>query len=478
MTASPAPDTKPTPMMAQYLDIKAGYPDALLFYRMGDFYELFFDDAVAAAAALDITLTHRGKHLGEAVPMCGVPFHASESYLQRLIRAGFKVAICEQMEEPSEAKKRGSKAVVRRDVVRLVTAGTLSEDALLEARRNNFLASLSCLGTDKQPDWALAWLDMSTGEFFVCPTSPENLTALLARLAPGELLLPDNAAAAWRLVEDMSDPPSIGKIPAMESKAAVDVLMQEFGSDGVAALKETRSLCVAAGQALAYVQATQFDSMLCLRAPMSQQVGKLMGIDAASLANLEVLRTQSGETEGSLLAAIDLTVTAAGGRAMAARLAAPLAARPAIEARLDAVGFLSAETGLREAVRVTLKALPDMARALTRLAMERGGPRDCLALGQGLIGAAQLAEMLATQNALPIALGDAAQALSGEADKVLVLADTLDCALVAQPPLLARDGGFVVDGYDAALDAARGLRDESRRIIAGLQNRYAEETGI
>ena len=478
MTASPAPDTKPTPMMAQYLDIKAGYPDALLFYRMGDFYELFFDDAVAAAAALDITLTHRGKHLGEAVPMCGVPFHASESYLQRLIRAGFKVAICEQMEEPSEAKKRGSKAVVRRDVVRLVTAGTLSEDALLEARRNNFLASLSCLGTDKQPDWALAWLDMSTGEFFVCPTSPENLTALLARLAPGELLLPDNAAAAWRLVEDMSDPPSIGKIPAMESKAAVDVLMQEFGSDGVAALKETRSLCVAAGQALAYVQATQFDSMLCLRAPMSQQGDKLMGIDAASLANLEVLRTQSGETEGSLLAAIDLTVTAAGGRAMAARLAAPLAARPAIEARLDAVGFLSAETGLREAVRVTLKALPDMARALTRLAMERGGPRDCLALGQGLIGAAQLAEKLATQNALPIALGDAAQALSGEADKVLVLADTLDCALVAQPPLLARDGGFVVDGYDAALDAARGLRDESRRIIAGLQNRYAEETGI
>ena len=271
---------------------------------------------------------------------------------------------------------------------------------------------------------------------FCLSDKPENLTALLARLAPGELLLPDNAVAAWRLVEDMSDPPSIGKIPAMESRAAVDVLMQEFGSDGVAALKETRSLCVAAGQALAYVQATQFDSTLCLRAPMSQQGDKLMGIDAASLANLEVLRTQSGETQGSsLLAAIDLNRHRRRRSRHGVAFGRPLGgARPAIERGLTRSGFKRAETALRAAVRATLKALPDMARALTRLAMGRR-PAHCLALGQGLIGAAQLAEKLATQNALPMALGEVAQALSGEADKVLVLAETLDCALVAQPPL-------------------------------------------
>ena len=465
-------------MMAQYLDIKAGYDDALLFYRMGDFYELFFDDAVAAAAALDITLTHRGKHLGEPVPMCGVPFHASEGYLQRLIRAGFKVAICEQMEDPSEAKKRGSKAVVRRDVVRLVTAGTLSEEALLDARRNNYLAALACLGTDEQPDWALAWLDMSTGEFFVRPTSPQGLVGLLARLAPGELLLPDRAEAARHLVEEMAAPPLLAASAALDSKAAMALLTHEFGGDELHGLTAARSSCVAAGQALAYVQATQFDSTLCLRPPVVEQGEALMGIDAASLANLEVLRTQSGDAQGSLLAAIDMTVTAAGGRTMAARLAAPLAVRSAIEARLEAVGFLHAEVALREEVRATLKALPDMARALTRLAMGRGGPRDCLALGQGLSGAAQLAEKLSAHAQLPTVLGDMTKALSGSAEKIGALAEMLGRALVAQPPLLARDGGFVADGYDAALDAARGLRDESRRVIAGLQHRYSEETGI
>ena len=465
-------------MMAQYLDIKAGYPDALLFYRMGDFYELFFDDAVAAAAALDITLTHRGKHLGAAVPMCGVPFHASEGYLQRLIRAGFKVAICEQMEEPSEAKKRGSKAVVRRDVVRLVTAGTLSEDALLEARRNNFLAALSCLGTDERPEWALAWLDMSTGEFFVRPTAPDGLVALLARLAPGELLLPDTAIMARRLVDDMVAPPLVGTVEALDSTAALDVLGQEFGADAVSPLRDARSLCVAAGQALAYVRATQFDSALCLRPPQTERDLALMAVDAASLANLEILRTQSGETKGSLLDAVDMSVTAAGGRAMAARLAAPLAEKHAIEARLDAVGFLRDGSALRGALRDALKALPDMARALTRLAMQRGGPRDCLALGQGLTGAAHIARALAEQPDLPPALADMRTALAVEADAMTALANTLAQALIDQPPLLARDGGFVADDYDAALDAARRLRDESRRVIAGLQNRYGEETEI
>ena len=484
MTASPAPT--PTPMMAQYLDIKAGYRDALLFYRMGDFYELFFDDAVAAAAALDITLTHRGKHLGAAVPMCGVPFHASEGYLQRLIRAGFKVAICEQMEDPAAAKKRGSKSVVRRDVVRLVTAGTLSEDALLDARKNNFLAALACLGTAEAPDWALAWLDMSTGEFFVAPSDPLRLPALLARLAPGEVLLPrsvpDNGLSDTAL-RDMAPAAVISPVDGLDSARAEALLAQEFGVENTAALgassgQAARACMVAAAQALAYVQATQFDSTLCLRAPMREAGEALMGVDAATLANLEILRTQSGAAAGSLLTAIDMSVTAAGGRAMAARLAAPLADRAAIEARLAAVGFLVDAARLRENMRADLKALPDMARALTRLAMQRGGPRDCLALGHGLAGAARLADMLGAAEALPPVLADMRAALSAEPAPIEALADTLGAALVEQPPLLARDGGFVRDGYDAALDSARALRDESRRVIAGLQQRYSDETGI
>ncbi len=488
MTASPA--QTPTPMMAQYLDIKAGYPDALLFYRMGDFYELFFDDAVAAAAALDITLTHRGKHLGAAVPMCGVPFHASESYLQRLIRAGFKVAICEQMEDPAAAKKRGSKSVVRRDVVRLVTAGTLSEDALLDARKNNFLAALARLGTAEAPDWALAWLDMSTGEFFVAPSDPLRLPALLARLAPGEIVLPqavlddDISGAA---LTDMAGAAVISVVDGLDSAQAEPLLVQEFGADNVTALvaslsasggQAARACLVAAGQALAYVRATQFDSALCLRAPLCEAGEALMGVDAATLANLEILRTQSGEAAGSLLAAIDMSVTAAGARAMAARLAAPLADRAAIEARLAAVGFLVDETSLRENMRADLKALPDMARALTRLAMQRGGPRDCLALGNGLADAARLAHMLGAAEDLPPVLADMRAALSVEQTHMGKLAEILAAALVEQPPLLARDGGFVRDGYDAALDGARALRDESRRVIAGLQQRYSDETGI
>ena len=502
MTAKPAPQPtdKPTPMMAQYLDIKADYGDALLFYRMGDFYELFFDDAVAAAAALDITLTHRGKHLGAPVPMCGVPYHASEGYLQRLIKAGFRVAICEQMEDPADAKKRGSKAVVRRDVVRLVTPGTLSEDALLDARRNNFLAALACLGTQDAPDWALAWLDMSTGEFTVTPTTKPALPALLARLAPGELVLPHDAAAAHQLIGEMVDPPVLTAIDGLDSMAAEALLQDAFGAAILDALTPPegsagRACRTAAAQAMAYVQATQFDTQLCLQPPSLEHAAALMGIDAASLANLEILRTQTGARAGSLLGTIDKTVTAAGGRAMAARLAAPLTERAAIEARLAAVDFLFGDDGLRAQLRESLKALPDMARALTRLGLGRGGPRDVQALGRGLVGTAQVARLLGDAlsapsldtapdtvtdavQAAPDVLQDMAVRLAYDGAATDALADKVTAALADQPPVLARDGGFVRDGYDAGLDAARRLRDESRRIIAGLQQRYCDETGI
>ena len=506
----PAASTSPdqvTPMMAQFLEIKASHPDALLFYRMGDFYELFFDDAVAAAAALDITLTHRGKHLGQAVPMCGVPYHASEGYLQRLIKAGFRVAICEQTEDPAAAKKRGSKAVVRRAVVRLVTAGTLSEETLLDAKTHNFIAAIACLG-NPQTDaataaWALAWADMSTGGFFAAKTNAADLPALLARLAPREIILPDAVAEApingdgaaqnlslW-LAENLSQaahPPMLSPVADLASPAAHDAMRGRFGvacHDALAA--EGAAVNLACAHILAYFEATQYDTQITLSAPRLEADDQIMALDAATRTNLELNRTLSGQRAGSLLAALDETVTAAGARLMASRLNAPLTARDAVEARLDAVAVFVEDDDLGADIKEHLKAAPDMARALNRLAMQRGGPRDVLAIAQGLGAARRVAARLLA--AAPEASGDIAHAGTGElAAQIEVLgrasqnlADMgahLSAALDDSLPLLARDGGFIRNGFHAGLDEARGLRDESRRIIAALQNRYGTETGI
>ena len=482
-------------MMAQYLQIKEAHKDALLFYRMGDFYELFFDDAVAAAAALDITLTHRGKHLGDAVPMCGVPFHASESYLQRLIKAGFRVAICEQTEDPAEAKKRGAKAVVRREVVRLVTPGTVSEEALLEPLASNFLAAPCRLGGSSdtagaEDGWALAWLDMSTGEFAAASLSAPALAAHLARLAPREILWPAHLAALetdapdtlrWA---DMTGSALRSPVADLSSGAAVAGLKARFGAvvdelfaplDGQA----RRGVETACGLLLAYLQATQFGLETPLKPPRLERQDSHMGLDAATRANLELTRTLSGNRAGSLLASIDETVTAQGARALAARLAAPLVDRGAITERHEGVAAFVAAEALRASLRQGLKTAPDMQRALTRLAMQRGGPRDLKELAAGLQAAqesrALLLEALPTP---PAALAKICSDL-GEAEAQMgALRQELAAALVEQPPLLARDGGFVADGYDDALDAARRLRDESRRVIAALQAEYADETGI
>ena len=489
---------QPTPMMAQYLAIKDAHQDALLFYRMGDFYELFFDDAVAAAAALDITLTHRGKHLGEAIPMCGVPFHASEAYLQRLIKAGFRVAICEQTEDPAEAKKRGSKSVVRREVVRLVTAGTLSEDALLDARRHNFLAAPACVGAADNESWALAWLDMSTGAFYVTPVSPSGLAAQLARLAPQEILWPahlaahEQANAARDNLANTSTGTSTGTmcspVADMGSAAAADALQARFGAavnDGFATLPEgtRRAAQTACGLLLAYLEATQFGLEIPLAAPRLEADDGIMGLDAATRANLELTHTMSGQRAGSLLACLDETVSAPGARLLADRLSAPLTDKAAIEARHQSIAYLSDAGDLREDMRAALRAVPDMMRALNRLAMQRGGPRDLRALASGLAAAQNLRALILRNGAITEADGGqelcaALDALAHDEAAILALRDKLLAAIVEHAPLLARDGGFVQDGFDDGLDAARRLRDESRRVIAALQNEYGEETGI
>lgn len=483
--AKSATGDKPTPMMAQYLAIKEAHQDALLFYRMGDFYELFFDDAVTAAAALDITLTHRGKHLGQAVPMCGVPYHASETYLQRLIKAGFRVAICEQTEDPSEAKKRGSKSVMRREVVRLVTAGTLSEDSLLDAKSHNFIAALACLGKAQKAAWAVAWADMSTGGFFAASTELAGLPALLARLRPREIIVPD--AVAQLLDADVVETADLGADAAMlspvgdiASKAAGETIRQKFGlacHDALAG--EGRAVNLACAHILSYFEATQYDTPVNLAVPQIEADAHIMALDAATRSNLELNRTLAGAREGSLLHVLDATVTAGGARLLSLRLNAPLTACADIEARLAAVQAFLDAPDLTELARHALKTTPDMARALHRLAARRGGPRDMQAIAQALQAGAHMAAALLDK--MPAPCGELAAQISSLAEQSAALSSLrqrLTEALDDSLPLLARDGGFIAVGFLGGLDEARALRDESRRVIAALQNRYADETGV
>ncbi|WP_298562527.1 DNA mismatch repair protein MutS [uncultured Aliiroseovarius sp.] len=458
-------------MMAQFLEIKEGYKDALLFYRMGDFYELFFDDAVAAAAALDIALTKRGKHLGEDIPMCGVPFHAAEGYLLTLIRKGFRVAVCEQMENPAEAKKRGSKSVVKRDVVRLVTPGTLTEESLLDARRHNFLAAYNVV----RDEAALAWVDISTGAFRVMPCPPIRFGPELARLAPREVVLSeaDFSDCAGIVTESGASPTELGRA-AFDSTGAEKRLLDLYKIGSLDAFGSfSRAELGAMGAIVEYLDITQKGKLPLLHPPVKELAQGTMQIDAATRRNLELTHSLSGGRDGSLLSVIDRTVTAGGGRLLERRISSPSRTLSEINDRLDAVRFLVEQRLICESTREFLRNVPDIDRALSRLGLERGGPRDLGAIRNGLAAANDLADSL-SQSDLPAKLADAAQNLRGHDD----LVDLLDQALVAEPPLLARDGGFIAPGYDEDLDEARQLRDEGRGVIAAMQAQYAEHTGI
>lgn len=459
-----------TPMMAQYLEIKSANPGALLFYRMGDFYEMFFDDAVAAAQALDIALTKRGKHQGEDIPMCGVPVHAAESYLLTLIRKGFRVAVCEQMEDPAEAKKRGSKSVVRRDVVRLVTPGTLTEESLLEARRHNFLAAFA----EVRGEAALAWVDISTGAFRAMGCPGVRLGAELARLAPREVLLNEATERDWAEIVSES-----GAAVTPLSRASFDSSSAETRLTGLFSVGTlegfgtfSRAEMSAMGALVDYLEITQKGKLPLLRPPVREAMGGTMQIDAATRRNLELTASLSGGREGSLLAAIDRTVTAAGARLLERRLSSPSRDLPTIHARLAAVRTLVGDTGLCAALRDSLRKCPDIDRALSRLGLDRGGPRDLAAIRNGLAQAGDVAGLLGDD--LPQTLTGARAALTGHDE----LCDLLDRALVAEPPLLVRDGGFIATGFDEDLDEARTLRDEGRGVIARMQAGFVEETGI
>lgn len=474
-TASVAKDATVTPMMAQYLGIKEAHPDALLFYRMGDFYELFFDDAKTAAASLDIALTKRGQHLGEDIPMCGVPVHAAETYLSRLIRKGHRVAVCEQTEDPAEAKKRGSKAVVRREIVRVVTPGTLTEDTLLDARSHNYLAALTHTQSD---GYGLAWCDISTGQLLCQPVGVEGLASALSRISPGEMLVPqkliEEGAALYEMFREWRD--RLTPLPGsrFDSSAGARRLQDTFAVASLDGFGDfNRSEIAALGGLVDYLHLTQVGQIPRLEPPRRLALGALMEIDPATRRNLEITRTLNGERQGSLLAAVDRTITGSGARLLAQRLAAPVTDPKVIASRLDAVEFFVGTGTVREDLRAVLRGAPDLERALGRLSVGRGGPRDLLALRDGLGLANKIRALFGAVEPPPelcAALDD-----MGRHD---VLVDRYSRALKPEPPALARDGGFIASGYAPHLDEQITLKENGRRLIANLEAQYRKDTGV
>ena len=452
-------------MMAQYLALKRQAEGCLLFYRMGDFFELFFDDAKIAAQVLDIALTSRGEHDGAPIPMCGVPVHSAESYLARLIRSGQRVAIAEQVETPEEAKKRGgSKALVARDIVRFVTAGTLTEDALLEPRRANVLAAVCELrGT-----CGIARVDISTGQMELEECPGEDVAAALARLGPSEVVAPEQweAAPEGAIARPRGD---------FSSERGTEQLCRAHGVstlDGFGSF--TRPMLAAAGGLLAYLDHVGRGTMPLLLPPVARDGSGTLAMDAATRASLEIVESSQGGRTGSLLAAIDRCATGAGARLLCEDLSAPLTDRTQIEGRLALVSWLHADPLLRADLRTALRSLPDIGRALGRVVAGRGSPRDLGQLRDGLSQARRIGDHLAAQGDRPALLDTLLPDLGGHG----ALTDLLSRALVPSPPTERGQGGYIAEGYDAALDDLRRTSGNARRAIAALEAKYRAETGI
>jgi DNA mismatch repair protein MutS len=470
--------TGPTPVMKQYLAAKEAHPDALLFFRMGDFYELFFDDARTASAALDIALTKRGQHMGEDIAMAGVPAHSAEGYLAKLVRKGFKVAICDQTEDPAEARKRGSKSVVRRDVVRIITPGTLTEEALLDPRAANRLAALAFAAGGLE--MALAWADVSTGEFGVMSAPAQRLIDEASALSIGELIIVDSelekpVSKAIAAISGAVTPRPASKGDAKSAKRSLETgfsvaTLDAFGDFEKAELS-------ALGLVYDYISLTQAGGAPKLSPPKRFATAGFMAIDATTRASLELDRSQRGTREGSLLGAIDATRSAAGGRLLAERIARPLMDRSAIEARLDAISFFVNDASLRIDMREALSGAPDLSRALSRLELGRGGPRDLRAIASGLVAGNSLVTRLPSD--VPTELDQARTALNLSALPQLAdLACDLMAMIVPEPSLLPRDGGFVAPNYDVALDEMRLLATNARQVVANLTAEVSSLAGL
>ena len=454
-----------TPMMAQYLALKREAGDCLLFYRMGDFFELFFDDAKQAAAVLDIALTSRGEHAGAPIPMCGVPVHSAEGYLARLIKAGCRVAIAEQIETPEEAKKRGgSKALVARDIVRFVTAGTLTEEALLEPRRANVLAA-AC---ELRGTCGIAACDISTGRMELEECEPGQLGAALARIGASEVVAPE----AWDRAPEGAIVRPGHDFASEEGEARLRAVHGVATLDGFGAF--SRAMLAAAGGLVAYLDHAGRGKLPLLLPPVARAGEAALAMDEATRTSLEILESQQGGRTGSLLAAVDRCVTGAGARQLAEDLSAPLTDKGAIEARLALVRWFHADSLLRGDLREVLRGLPDIGRALGRIVAGRGSPRDLGQLRDGLSEARRTRDFLQAKPDRPALLDELLPMLGGHG----ALTDLLSRALVPSPPTERQNGGFIAEGYDAALDELRQVSGNARRAIAALEAKYRGETGI
>ncbi len=478
------PIAKVTPMMAQYLNTKEQYPDCLLFYRMGDFYELFFEDAVTAAGELDIALTKRGKHLDQDIPMCGVPFHAYETYLTRLIKKGFKVAVCEQMESPAEAKKRGTGSVVKRDVVRIITQGTLTEDVVLDAKANNFLLAITV--GDKEV--GVAWVDVSTGDFHATSVDKNiaSVSACITRFSPKELLVADNVYDGALRVAFTGFEKNITTLSAVKYNLgnAKKRLCDFYKVSNLETFGNFNDLEVTScGVLLDYIDLTQKGNMPRLLRPMKLCQNSFLEIDHASMKNLEIFTNTQGEKINSLMGVIDETITNAGSRTLAGYLSLPLIDIDDINKRYDVVEYFSNNGDTRARVRYLFGLISDIERSLSRLSCGRGGPRDLLAITTSLDMIPEIRNSICCNgpdtdsmidDEIPALLQQALLDMGQYND----LCQVLRQALMEEVPLLARDGNFIAQGYDAALDNHRNKRDNSRRLIAELQARYVQETGV
>ncbi len=477
-----------TPMMAQYLEIKNAHKDYLLFYRMGDFYELFFDDAVVASKALDIALTKRGKHEDADIPMCGVPFHAYENYLARLIRQGYKVAICEQTEDPKEAKKRGYKAVVRREVVRLVTPGTLTEDNLLDAKKNNFLFAVS----KQQGKLGLAWLDVSTGNFYtqeICPNGKkeENLLGMaLSRLNPVEIIISDThlqTPEIFQLLNEYREKLTVLPQARFNSENARLRLQKVFGVETLDSFGNfSRGEITSAGVLLDYLENTQRGQMPLIEKPQKILENQVMEIDAPTRRSLELLDSIGGDKSTSLLSVIDRTITGIGGRLLAGRVASPLVDISEINRRLDIIEFFMTYHSIRNELRELLHSCPDIERAISRLSVGRGGPRDLDNIKTSLALIPKIKNLLlsyaSTREQIVDDIPQSLRQIINGLGTYAHLVDNLNRALSDNLPLLARDGGFIKEGYYPTLDEIKLLKEDSHKLILELQNKYATSTGI
>lgn len=456
---------KTTPLMEQYLKIKADYPDCLLFYRMGDFYELFFNDAFVASKALDIVQTYRGTHLGQKIPMCGVPFHAYENYLVRLVKAGYKVAICEQMEDPEEAKKRGNKAVVKRDVIRIVTAGTLTDENLLNARHHNYLVSVAESGLG----FGVAWADMSTGDFYVQTSTPETLPSVLARLEASEVLVQEDFTNRYPHLWDNSFG-QMTQLPASDFSALLYASVMQRNPS----FSKVENIAI--GVIEQYLTRTQKSEAPILSAPQQVNEVQLMQIDAATRRSLELTSSLSDERgAASLLTILDETQTGAGARLLSTWLSSPLMDLDLINARLDQVNFFKDNPLVLGDVRTILKEVPEIERALTRLAVGRGGPRDMMAIATGL-GLIPVLRTHLVGEYMPNALAQTRDLLGEHS----LLVEEIKRALVDEDklPLLARDGGFIRAGYHAPLDEYDSIKKNAKKMLADLQAKYIAKTNI